>query len=122
MKVQLQHQSVRIRLDEDELAKLLAGEALGNLTRFGLAPPWTLLLQLGTKDTAEITYKGTTPLVVLPAALIHAYRDRLPCRDGLAFQLEQGHETLHLQFDVDIRDSMRQRGAPRRGTQETLVT
>jgi hypothetical protein len=122
MKVQLQHQSVRIRVDEGELAKLLAGEALGNLTRFGLAPPWALLIQLGQRDTAEIAYKGTTPLVVLPAALISAYRDRLPCRDGLSFQLAQGHETLHLQFDVDIRDSMRQRGAPRRRPQEATLT
>lgn len=121
MKVQLQHQSVRIRVDEGELAKLLAGEALGNITRFGLAPPWAVLLHLGPQDTAEIVYKGTTPLVVLPAALISAYQERLPCRDGLSFQLAQGQETLHLQFDVDIRDSMRQRGAPRRRSEQATL-
>lgn len=122
MKVQLQHQSVRIRLDEDELARLLAGDTLGNLTRFGTAPPWALLVALGEQDAAALVYEGHTPRIVLPAGLIRAYNERLPCRDGLSFALEHGHELLKLQFDVDVRDSVRQRGAVRRRTPEAAAT
>ena len=35
MKVQLRRQAVRLRVDEEELAQLLAGESVENLTRFG---------------------------------------------------------------------------------------
>lgn len=121
MKVQLQHQSVRVRVDEDELARLLAGQTLSNLTRLGAAPPWALLIVLGAQDAASIDCEGHAPRIVLPAALITAYSGRLPCRDGVAFHIEQGHEALHLQFDVDVRDSIRQRGANRRGVAEVSV-
>ncbi|MBT2767391.1 hypothetical protein J7J08_07045 [Stenotrophomonas sp. ISL-67] len=122
MKVQLQHQSVRVRVDEDELARLLAGQTLSNLTRLGTAPPWALLIVLGTQDAASLEYEGHAPRIVLPAGLITAYSGRLPCRDGLSFRLEQGHEALQVQFDVDVRDSIRQRGATRRGTVDVPVS
>lgn len=114
MKVQLQQQSVRVRVDEDELARLLAGQTLSNLTRLGTAPPWALLIVLGAQGAATLEYEGHAPRIVLPSALLTAYSERLPCRDGLSFHLEQGHEPLKLQFDVDVRDSIRQRGATRR--------
>ncbi len=75
MKVQLQDQSVRLRLDEAELAR--------------------------------------------PA--VEALAGRLPCRDGLPFEiaLEDGSQ-LQLQFDVDVRDSVRQRGVTRRSTASSV--
>jgi hypothetical protein len=114
MKVQLQQQSVRVRVDEDELARLLAGQTLSNLTRLGSAPPWALLIVLGAQDAATLDHECHAPRIVLPTGLITAYSERLPCRDGLSFILEQGHEPVKLQFDVDVRDSIRQRGATRR--------
>lgn len=122
MKVQLQQQSVRVRVDEEELARLLAGHALGNLTRLGTAPPWAVLIVLGAQETATLEYDGHTPRIVLPTGLITAYSERLPCRDGLSFRLEQGHEALQLQFDVDVRDSIRQRGATRRSAMEASAS
>lgn len=116
MKVQLQQQSVRLRLGEEELARLLGGQAVSNLTRLGPVAPWSLLLELGETPDARIEQDGATPRIVLPRALIAAYGDRLPCRDGLTFHLEHGHEALKLQFDVDVRDSVRQRGATRRSS------
>lgn len=118
MKVQLQQQSVRVRVDEDELARLLAGQTLSNLTRLGSAPPWALLIVLGAQDAATLDQEGHAPRIVLPTGLITAYSERLPCRDGLSFRLEQGHEPVKLQFDVDVRDSIRQRGATRRSAVE----
>lgn len=122
MKVQLLHQSVRVRVDEDELARLLAGQTLNNLTRLGTAPPWTLLIMLSAQDAATLEYEGHAPRIVLPTALITAYSERLPCRDGLSFLLEQGHEPLQVQFDVDVRDSIRQRGATRRNAVEATIS
>lgn len=46
MKVQLQQQSMRLRVDEEELARLLAGESVENLTRFGGSGGWGAALSL----------------------------------------------------------------------------
>ena len=46
MKVQLQDQSVRLRLDEAELARLLAGESVENMTRFGGIEGWGMAVSL----------------------------------------------------------------------------
>ena len=43
MKVQLQRQAVRLRVDEEELAQLLAGESVENLTRFGGDRGWGMV-------------------------------------------------------------------------------
>ncbi|MNM78347.1 hypothetical protein D3C81_902450 [compost metagenome] len=60
---------------------------------------------------------GTDCRLVLPRGSVEDLAGRLPCRDGLAFALylDDG-TTLQLQFDVDVRDSVRQRGPGRRGT------
>ncbi|KZC42302.1 UNVERIFIED_ORG: hypothetical protein RHOFW104R5_12640 [Rhodanobacter sp. FW104-R5] len=51
----------------------------------------------------------------LPAASVEAYVQRLPCREGLDFTLPvAAGVVLQLIFEVDIRDSVRQRGVEAR--------
>ena len=115
MKVQLQDQSVRLRLDEAELACLLAGESVENMTRFGGIEGWGMAVSLHGGEQPVLLDGGTFCRLVLPRGAVEALAARLPCRDGLAFDLtlEDGSQ-LRLQFDVDVRDSVRQRGPHRR--------
>jgi len=117
MKVQLQEQTMRLRLDEAELATLLAGETVENLTRFGGSGGWGTAVSLHGGESAVLLDSGTDCRLVLPRGSVEDLAGRLPCRDGLSFALylDDG-ATLQLQFDVDVRDSVRQRGAGRRGT------
>lgn len=117
MKVQLQEQTMRLRLDEAELAQLLAGETVENLTRFGGNGGWGTALSLHGGEQAVLLDGGTDCRLVLPRASVEDLAARLPCRDGLAFALylDDG-TTLQLQCDVDVRDSVRQRGVTRRSS------
>ncbi|HEL7749481.1 DUF7009 family protein [Stenotrophomonas maltophilia] len=117
MKVQLQDQSVRLRLDEAELARLLAGESVENMTRFGGIEGWGMAVSLHGGEQPVLLDAGTFCRLVLPRPAVEALAARLPCRDGLPFDiaLEDGGQ-LQLQFDVDVRDSVRQRGVTRRTT------
>ena len=57
----------------------------------------------------------------LPQTQLDPYVVRLPCREGLCFSLPVGgQDRLDVEFEVDVRDSVRQRGvvkpaAPRSG-------
>lgn len=114
MKIQIQQQSVRIRVDEAELARLLAGEPVGNHTVLGDGLTWSQQLRLGTSQTPRLDGQGQHLRVLLPHAAVLEYSQRLPCREGLAFALATGSVPLQLQFDVDVRDSVRERGPRRR--------
>ncbi|MCU1161104.1 hypothetical protein [Stenotrophomonas maltophilia] len=115
MKVQLQQQSMRLRVDEEELARLLAGESVENLTRFGGSGGWGVALSLHAGDQAVLLDGGTFCRLVLPRQAVESLAGRLPCRDGLGFGIALDDDSmLQLQFDVDVRDSMRQRGPQRR--------
>lgn len=116
MKVQLQEQTMRLRLDEAELARLLAGETVENLTRFGGSGGWGTAVSLHGGESAVLLDSGTDCRLVLPRSSVEDLAGRLPCRDGLAFALYLDDGTLQLQFDVDVRDSVRQRGVTRRGS------
>lgn len=122
MKVQLQDQAMRLRLDEAELAQLRAGESVENLTRFGGNGGWGTAVSLHGGDQAVLLDGGTYCRLVLPREAVEALAGRLPCRDGLAFPLylDDG-TTLQLQFDVDVRDSVRQRGVSRRSSSGSPV-
>ena len=121
MKVQLQDQSVRLRLDEAELARLLAGESVENMTRFGGIEGWGMAVSLHGGEQSVLLDGGTFCRLVLPRSAVEALAGRLPCRDGLPFDiaLEDGSQ-LQLQFDVDVRDSVRQRGVTRRNTTSSV--
>jgi len=113
MKVQLQDQSVRLRLDEAELARLLAGESVENMTRFGGIEGWGMAVSLHGGEQPVLLDGGTFCRLVLPRPAVEALAARLPCRDGLPFEiaLEDGSQ-LQLQFDGRARQRAPARGHP----------
>lgn len=125
MKLQLQGQRVRLRLDEAELARLLAGDMIVNATDLGAGIEFRQLLGL---------YAGTAPLLQatagqwrwhLPEAAVREYVGRLPCREALGFELACHDESgeagavVSLRFEVDVRDSLQLRGARHRHDNRT---
>ncbi|WP_256646883.1 hypothetical protein [Thermomonas paludicola] len=116
MKVQMQGQRLRLRIDEQELARLQAGEVVENLTVLpgDVAP----CLQVRALEALAPSFavQGQGVCFGLPRHLIDEYVARLPCRDGLTLRFStSGGEDLVLDFEVDVRDSVRSRGVIRRG-------
>ena len=114
MKLQLQTQTLRFRIDEAELAELLAGKPVGNTTMLPNGDVFESTVNLTAADAAEIeTFPGLWQLQ-LPRAAVLAYVERLPCRDRLRFSLPvEGGGSLEVGFEVDVRDSVRARGVGR---------
>ncbi|MGH8055369.1 MAG: DUF7009 family protein [Stenotrophomonas sp.] len=120
MKIQLQQQSVRLRLDEGELAQLLDGETLHSTTQLGVIDNWSMALRLHDGAQPVLAAAAEAVLINLPYEAVLTLAGRLPCRDGLAWEVDTSNATLQLQFDVDVRDSVRQRG-PRRRTDAVIT-
>ena len=114
MKLQFQHQSLRIRLDEAELTQLLSGTSVVNRTVFGPGQAWSQQIRLERASVARLAGDAQHLDILLPYEAVTAYSLRLPCREGIVFMLDTDGDTLQLQFDVDVRDSVRQRGPARR--------
>ena len=115
MKLQLQGQRMRLRLDEAELARLLAGEAIVNATDLSAGARFSQSLRLHSE--AQPTLRATPGewQMSLPEAAVRDYVERLPCREALEFALAcDGNAVLSLHFEVDVRDSLQLRGARRR--------
>lgn len=115
MKLQVQGQSLRFRLDEAEFSALLMAHAVTNQTRM-MEGCFSQTVQLG--DVAQVLFDATTPghwHLTLPRSAVAAYGEQLPCREGLDFWLpaseDAGAEGIVITFDVDVRDSIRTRGA-----------
>lgn len=118
MKIQIQEQRLRFRLDEDELARLLETGRVGSDSR--LAPEVGLRQEIELVDAAiapELTFLPGLWRLRLARADLLAYRARLPCREGLDYALPSGEpeRPLRLSVEVDVRDSVRLRGPKRRG-------
>lgn len=121
MKLQLQGQSVRLRIDEAELARLLAGETLVNRTMIGKAAGFSHWLLLGASEATDaapsLVARDDGWQVELPRQAVVAYAQQLPCRHALGFALDLGGDApIQLDFEVDVRDSLKARG-PRRHPQ-----
>ncbi|MGY0611358.1 MULTISPECIES: hypothetical protein [unclassified Luteimonas] len=114
MKVQLQGQSLRLRIDEEELARLLAGKELVNETQAAPGAIACQRLRLLVGGAARFDADGGAWTFSLPDAEVRGYVARLPCRDALEFELPGGGAALKLAFEVDVRDSVRRRGPPQR--------
>lgn len=114
MKIQIQCQLVRIRLDESELACLLAGQSVENHTALAGMGKWSQTVHLHPQPMVELTGSPQALVIGLPHAPVLALSARLPSREGLLWELSGTEQPLQLQLDVDIRDSRRQRGAPHR--------
>ncbi|MCW4454844.1 hypothetical protein OK348_08540 [Flavobacterium sp. MXW15] len=115
MKIQMQRQSLRLRVSEQQLAALRAGEAVENLTRLA---PGAVCRQVVTATDDGPACLEISPVVWslrLPRQALEAYAARLPCREGLGFALPTGdEEVLQVSFEVDVRDSVRHRGTAKR--------
>ncbi|WP_049621205.1 hypothetical protein [Frateuria defendens] len=114
MKVQLQGQALRLRIDEAELAQLLDGAAVGNRTHWPDGRVERQQLALGEAPGWQRDGEGWR--VVLNDGEVRAFAARLPSREGLPMTLPvPDGEALELLFDVDVRDSVRHRRGGREG-------
>ncbi len=115
MKLQFDGQQLRVRIDEDELAVLLRGDAVDAATHAGDAFALCLSLQLHAQAEARIDGPAGRCQLHLPEAAVRELAARLPTREGLQFNVPASApaSTLALLFDVDVRDSARRLKATR---------
>jgi hypothetical protein len=114
MKVQIDGQHLRLRIDEAELAALRDGATLENTTRLGDVA-WRQRLRLTDAGEPLLQTSAGNWVVEIPRPMLEAYAARLPCREGLALPLRSGGgPAIELVLEVDVRDSVRRRGAIRR--------
>lgn len=107
MKVQLEGQHLRLRIDEDELARLLAGDAIVAQTDFAGCFRVNASLQADGRALPALEGDAGDWRFILPEDEVRALTARLPTRDGLVWTLSSGPQLLELRFDVDVRDSAR---------------
>ena len=116
MKLQFENQRLRVRIDEDELAALLAGDVVR--ARIHVADAFNLAcsLRLSDVDAARVEGVAGDWSMRLPQAPVRELAGRLPTRDGLSFEVaaRDAAHALSLQFDVDVRDSARRLKAARK--------
>jgi hypothetical protein len=108
MRVQMEGQTLRLRVDEAELARLLSGGFAENCT---LLPDGRVEIQrIRVADTLAWRREDAIWNIDIPQADVRALSDRLPSRDGLRFDFRASTaQTLEVLFDVDVRDSARRR-------------
>lgn len=101
MKVHLKAQAVQLWLAPAELATLLAGETIENVTGFGASGGWTMALSLHGGDAPVLLDGATFCRIVLPRQPVEALAP-LPATEGLAFRiyLDDGN-VIALQLGVD---------------------
>jgi|GEM_PF-94540 len=110
MKVQVQHQQLRLRIDEAELAQLRDGRCVENATWLPGGTVWSISLTLHDGGFCIDADAAPAVAIRLPRAEVLALAARLPCREGLGHVFPAGRTpALHLRFDIDVRDSVRQR-------------
>lgn len=109
MKLQIQSNTLRLRIDERELSELLAGSTLELVLHANRKP----LLELQVALAAELQFDSESShwRLQLSETELRAYIETLPRRDALSLALA---DDLSLDFEVDVRDSIRERGAKRR--------
>jgi hypothetical protein len=108
MKAQWQDDALRLRVDEGELARLLAGERLRLQARLHGRPLFALELRVGE---ALAFSAGECWQCVLPSSALHDYAATLPRRDPLLLRPDaEDAGSLRLDFEVDVRDSRKLRG------------
>ena len=115
MKLQIQGQSLRFRIDEAELAQLLAGAALVNSTELGAGQSFRQSLRLKGIAAPALAISPESWDLTLPEEVVRAYVTQLPCRAALHLELPLPEgRALSVHFEVDVRDSVRRRGPPKK--------
>lgn len=110
MRVQLENDTIRVRIDEDELAELLDNVALLGSTAFGTVFTMRYAIDATVTDAWELSGDAHEWRLEVPRTALVDLHARLPSKDGLAFQIP-GHGTVAtmVRFDVDVKDSLRRR-------------
>jgi len=115
MKLQLQGQRLRLRIDEAELTQLLAGQQVSNQTQLDSIHRCSQVLTLGAQALPTLAIGDGDWHITLPHAEVTAYVGQLPCRHALGFELAMdAGPPLDIGFEVDVRDSLQARGPRRR--------
>lgn len=121
MKLQIQNQELRFRIDEAELGVLLDGGEVANATVLGDGVAFRQQLRLHAEASPVFKAGADAWRLLLPEAAVREHVRRLPCKQGLIFELEQRSAvSLTVRFDVDVRDSLQQRGPRRRQTTDEV--
>ena len=104
MKLQVQAQSVRVRLSEDELGALLTEGRCGDLTSLGTLVRWQREVILVPFVVGGLAIEGGTWSLHVPRAAFEAFAGQRPRRDG--FLLPGNYcAGLNITIEVDVRDS-----------------
>ena len=98
MKLQLQHRSIRVRLERAEFDSLLLGRSLRLDLRRGAAT--LLAVEVVAATGLGLARDGDGWRLELPVSDLEAYAPTLPRRDGLHFDLGDG---LGVDLEVDLR-------------------
>lgn len=111
VKLQIEGQRLRFRVDEAELAQLLAGESVVDQTQLGEAQILLRRIVLCQIAAAQLDWGPQEIRLDIPEDAVRAYAQSLPRRDALSFTLEAGANTPApvIDFEVDVRDSVRHR-------------
>jgi len=110
MKVQVQDGALRLRLDEAALATLLDGAPVRVAAM--LAGRAVFRLEVRLAQGCALAPDGDGWRLQLPVAKLRAYAAALPRREALVLAAAGEGGTLRIDFEVDVRDSRKQRGRP----------
>jgi len=110
MRVQFENDTIRVRVDEDELAELLDNVALLGSTAFGTVFTMRYAIDATRNEQWDLSGHADEWRLEIPRAELAALQSRLPSKDGLLFEIP-GHDTVAttVRFDVDVKDSVRRR-------------
>lgn len=110
MRVQLENDTIRVRINEDELIELLDNVALLGSTAFGKAFTMRYAIDATERDACVLAGTAHEWRLEVPRVQLLALRERLPSKDGLVFDIP-GLNTAATKvlFDVDVKDSLRRR-------------
>jgi len=115
VKLQIDGQQWRLRIDEDELVRLREGRALDSVSHLPDGAAFRFSLALLPAAQATLQRRGDSWSFALPVERVEAYVQQLPSRKGLEFVLPAGAAVeWRLLFEVDVRDSVSRRGVPQR--------
>lgn len=108
MKIQLDGQSLRLRIGEDELARLLGGDTVDAATSLSARIALRWRLQLSAIEAPVLLADADVLCVRLSRDAFEAFASDRPRRDGLHFHwADTGADPLQVTVEIDVRDSHR---------------
>lgn len=109
MRLQFEGQRWRIRVDEGELQRLLAGAPVALRSDAAGCFSVSAAVRLTPDTAAHLDGDASCWTLALPEAAVRELAGRLPCREGVQFKLSAStpEKLLEVLFDVDVRDSAR---------------